>query len=186
MTGGFRNPATGALALKAKLGIGLALLIALGIALASAYFVGYGKGKNLSELAVSSYQTKVANLERDLVIEQHKIKERVVTEYITQVAYQDKIVYRNRDVIRAAIPQVPKDQTLSKGFIYVHNQSAKILPIDFNLASDITPSGVQNTTLLDTVARNYAIASRNKAKLDALQKYVKETYEASKKVADEN
>lgn len=170
---------------KAKLGISLALLVAVAIALASAYFVGYGKGKNLSNVAISEYRGKVSKLEARLATAQAEVTTRVVTEYITEVAYQDRIVYRNRDIIRT-LPQIPYEQTVNKGFVYTHNRLAGAEPIDFDLASDTRPSGIQNNVVLDTIAVNYDVGQKAIIQLEALQKWVKETHEKSQEVADED
>lgn len=176
----------GAASWKAKLGVGLALLVALGIALASAYFVGYGKGKNISAVEISKYETKVATLNGRLIEAQSRVTTKVVTEYVTRIAYQDKILYQNRDVIRTIVAPRADGATLTNGWIYAHNQLAgNNLISDFNLAGDDTPSGITDNSVLDTIASNYAISYRNSTRLEALQKWVDETYKASEAVANE-
>lgn len=182
MTGGFRNPLTGAISLKAKAIIGLVTLIALAIALVAAFQVGYGKGKNISAVQITKYEGNIKALEGKLETANAKTTIKTVTEYVTKTAYQDKIVYKNRDIIHTVIKDRPLDQTVSKGYIYAHNQSALGLPIDFDLASDIHPSGVQDKVVLDVTASNYAKANQWKSQLEALQKWTKETYENGQKV----
>ena len=47
------------------------------------------------------------------------------------------------------------------------------------------PSGIQNTVVLDTVAHNYNVGQKAIIQLESLQKWVKEQWETSKRVADE-
>lgn len=185
MTGGFRNPATGLMTAKAKLGIGLALLIAFAIALASAYFIGKNKGENISEVEITKYEGQVATLQGQLRAAQAKVTTRVVTEYVTKVAYQDRIVYRNNDIIRTVVRDRPVEQTISKGAIYAHNQAAKLEAIDPTLAGDSTPSGVQDSELTATVSDNYGTYHNVKEQLKSLQKWVTDTLKASQEVSDE-
>jgi hypothetical protein len=176
--------ASKALTWKQKLVISAALLLAILIALASAYFVGYSKGKHISKDIIAGYELNKANLETKLRTAQAKVTTQTVTEYITKVAYQDRVIYQNRDIIRT-LPQVPFDNTVSKGFVYTHNRLAGAEPINFDLASDTRPSGIQNTVVLDTVAHNYNVGQKAIIQLESLQKWIKEQWETSKKVADE-
>lgn len=185
MTGLLGNTASGAATAKTKLFVGLGILVALAIALAAAYYVGYGKGKNISTTAISEYQRKVSELERDVKVAQAKVTTEVVTEYVTKVAYQDRIVYRNRDIIRN-IPLRPTEQTVSNGFVYTHNRLAGAEPIDSDLANDTRASGVQEPIVLDTIAHNYDVGQKAIIQLESLQKWIKDTWAATKEAANED
>lgn len=176
----------GAASWKAKLGVGLGLLVAIGIALASVYFVGYGKGKNISEVQISKYEQKVATLNGRLIEAQAHVTTRVVTQYVTDIAYQDRILYQNRDVIRTVIAPRADGITLTNGWIYGHNQLAggKLIN-NLTMAGDASPSGISDNDVLGVIAENYAISYKNNTRLEALQKWVDETYKASEAVANE-
>jgi hypothetical protein len=179
---GLKSPLTGAMTWKAKAGIALALLVAFGIAIAAAYFVGKGKGQNISRVEITQYEGKVKELQGQLTAAQARVTTKVVTEYVTKIAYQDRIVYRNNDIIRTVVRDRPVEQTISKGAIYAHNQAAKLEPIDPTLAADGTPSGIQDGNLMGTVSDNYGTFHQVKEQLKSLQQWVTDTLKASEEV----
>jgi hypothetical protein len=170
---------------KAKLGIGLGILIALAIALFATYSIGLNKGKNISQVEITKYEGKIQTLEGQLAKAQARVTTEVVTKYVRDVAYQDRIVYVNRDIIKTVIENRPFEQTVSKGYIYAHNQSALGKPIDATLANNDNASGIQDGVVLDTVAGNYGICRVNMTQLKALQEWTQRVYDESKKVANE-
>ncbi len=163
---------------KTKLGIGLAILVALGIALFAAYKIGYSKGENISAVEISKFQKEKAELQTKVVQAQAKVDTRVVTQYVTKIAYQDKIVYRNRDIIRTVIKDRPLHETVSNGWVYAHNQSVLGLEIDPIKAEDPLASGFLDSVILERVTDNYAIGNKAITQLEALQQWITESWKA--------
>lgn len=168
---------------KIKIIAGVAILAALAIAIFAAHTIGYNKGKNISKVEIASYEGKVKKLEAELTKRQTTTDIKYVTKYITDTQYIDRIVYQNRDVIRTEVVSRPVQYTVTQGFLYAHNQSALGLPIDPVLARNATPSQLDDPSLLIGIAENYGICRTNKANLEALQKWAKETHENSLKVS---
>ncbi len=167
---------------KLKIIAGVAILAALAIAIYAAHNVGYTKGKNISESVIATYEIKLAELKSDAIMAQAKVDTVVVTQYKDRLLYQDRIVTKNRDIIVTKIVDRPIEQSVTKGWIYAHNQSALGFAIDPNKAADDSVSLINDSTILDVVAQNYAIDQRNVAKLESLQKWVKDTADAAKKI----
>ncbi len=170
---------------KAKLIAGVAILVALAIAIYAAHYVGYQKGKNISAVAITRYEKEAGELRTKIVQARAVVNERIVTEYVTQVVYRDRVNYINRDIVQRVIVDRPIEQTVSKGWIYAHNQFALGLPIDPTLAADKTVSGVLDRRILDKVADNYRIGQNGINLAEAFQKYHRET-EAAYAKANKN
>lgn len=114
--------------------------------------------------------------------ESAQITERVVTNYVTRRETIREVVYRNRDVIRNVVPE---QNQLSQGWVYAHNQTVRILPIDYNLASNPAPSSVSDRDALDIVAQNYRIANENREQLINLQNWVRQQQEIRQRAEEE-
>lgn len=168
-----------ALSLSAKLfvlGAILAVLVAVG-------FAGYQKGINVSKVEIERYKNASLVLKQKLDKAQNKVDVRIVTEYKDRVAYVDKVVYKTRDVVRT---NVVSNFKFTKGWIYAYNQSVQGLEVDPVLASDKTIASVSDVdALADTIIPNNGISLSNQAKLDALQKWVRETEASRKENLDE-
>lgn len=164
---------------KFKLIAGVAILAALAIAIFAAHHIGYNKGKHISTEVIQKYESDKNGLQAQLNIARGKIDTRVVTEFKDRIIYRDRIQYENRDVIRTVVVTRPADQTLSKGWIYAHNQSALGQSIDPALAANAAASGISDPKVLETINDNYGICRGNAIQLEALQKWAKETYEAT-------
>lgn len=158
---------------QAKAGIiGLALAILL-VVIGSTAYVSYQKGLNVSKVEIQKYETKSQQLQAKLNKAQGKVDVQVVTQYKDRVQYVDRVVYQTRDVIRTSV--VPQFK-LSKGWIYAYNQSVQGLAVDPTLAADSSAASVSDVdALADTIAPNNGVCLANKAQLDSLQQWVRET-----------
>jgi hypothetical protein len=163
-----------------KLMVGAAILAVLAGLVFAVHQIGYQKGHNESKVAIAKYEAGVQKLRADLAVERGKVDTKVVTEYLTKRETETVVEYRNRDVIRNAV--VSRPENLSKGWVYAHNQATKGQIVEFDLAKIGTPSIVRDVDALDIIQQNYAIARRNKAKLDGLQSWVRETGKAYEQV----
>ncbi len=161
--------------IKYKLLAGVAILVALAIAIYASHTIGYNKGKNISQVEITKYEKEAGELRTNIVQARAKVNERIVTEYVTQVVYRDRTNYINRDIVQRVVVDRPIQQTVSKGWIYAHNQFALGLPIDPTLAADKTVSGVLDTKILDKVADNYRIGQNGINLAEAFQKYHRDT-----------
>lgn len=163
-----------------KIMVGAAILAVLAGLVFAVHQVGYQKGHNESKVAIAKYEAGVQKLRADLAVERGKVDTKVVTQYLTKRETETVVEYRNRDVIRNAV--VSRPENLSQGWVYAHNQASKGQIVNFDLAKISTPSIVRDVDALDTIQQNYAIARRNKAKLDGLQSWVRETGKAYEQV----
>lgn len=120
------------------------------------------------ELKISKFESAASKLSAQLAAAQSLIEEKVLIKYQTrvQVIEKERIVYQNQ-----ATQDVPAQNVLSNGWIYLHNQAALGLPADDNKAKDPTPSGVMDNQALGTVTDNYGICKENAEQLKALQDY---------------
>lgn len=161
---------------KAKLITGAAVLAALVIAIGASYHMGYTKGEAQADFQIASYKADVQKLRADLLSAQGTVTERIVTEYVPQVIERTRIVTRNQEVIKEV---VPAQWTLSKGWIYAYNQTVLGEPIDPDLAMNEEPSGIYDSTALDVIGQNNAIANENIAQQTALQQWIREQEEVA-------
>lgn len=169
-----------ALSIGAKLGIAFGIVALFAAIIGSTAYVSYNKGLNVSKVEIAKYEGKIQKLNSELKTAQGKVDVRVVTEYKDRVSYVDRVVYQTRDVIR---DNVPEQFTLSKGWVYAYNQSIAGLPVDPVLAADKTPSSISEMrALADTIAPNNGVYLANKAQLDSLQKWIKDTEAARAQV----
>lgn len=162
-----------------KIGIGIGLALALFAMWFATKTIYYDKGINVSKVEIERYKGEKKKLETDLAQAQSRVVERVVTQLVTRTAYIDRVVYKNRDVIKTV---VPKQFLLSKGWIYAYNQSIKGLEIDPVLAADGRSSVVQDATALSYISENNGVALRNAEKVNSLQLYITETQKAYENV----
>lgn len=165
-----------ALGISAKL-----LVIGAIIALfASTYFIGKNNGENTSRVEIAQYEGKVADLNRRLIIEQGKVDVKVVTKYVERVAYVDRVVYKNRDIVRTVVPE---QFAFSKGWVHAYNQSVLGRPIDPILAGDATPSTTSDMrALADTILPNNGICLATAEQLRSLQQLITEREAAREEI----
>jgi hypothetical protein len=162
-----------ALSWKVKLGIAAGLLVLLTITHGSAYLIGLNKGKAISATAIAQYETKIAHLQGEINKGQGNINGSVQIKYVDRTNTIHEIEYRNRDVIKNNVTN--RDETVSCGWIYAHNQSALGKPIDPALAADSKPCNVNDVAVLTTVAANYNAAHLKDAKIEGLQEWITRT-----------
>ena len=148
-------------------------MLVLAAIIGSTATVSYQRGLNVSKVEIQKYQTKVAQLQSKLDQKQGTTDVKIVTEYKDRVAYVDRVVYKTRDVIRDNV--VPQFK-LSKGWIYSYNQSVQGLEVDPVLAANGSAASVSDVdALADTIVPNNGVCLANKAQLDKLQQWVRET-----------
>ena len=168
-----------ALSLGAKAGI-LIAAVALLLAVSA---ISYNKGLSVSALEIEKYKNASLVLAKRLNEAQGKVNVRVVTEYQDRIQVVRETEYKNRDVIRT---KVVGSNLLTKGWVYAYNQSVLGLPIDPNLAADATPASVSELeALAGTIAPNNAVALENRAQLEALQNWIRETEKARQETLNE-
>ena len=168
-----------ALSMGAKAGI----LIAVVAVLLAVSAISYNKGLSVSALEVEKYKGASLVLAKRLNKAQGEVAVRVVTEYKDRVQVVRETEYKNRDVIRT---RVVGSNLLTKGWVHAYNSSILGLPIDPTLAADATPASVSELeALAGTIAPNNAVALENRAQLDALQKWIRETEAARTEVVNE-
>ena len=161
-----------ALSLQAKAGILIGILAILVAAIGTAYYTGYSKGENISRLEISKYEGKVKDLitERDKA--QAKVDVKEVVKYKDRVQYIDRVVYKTKTVVETSVPEQFK---FSKGWVYAYNQSVAGNELESSKASDASESRVSDRSALVTITENNGICLSNKAQLDALQSWIRET-----------
>lgn len=152
----------------------LAAVLAVILTVGGCFFYGYSKGIEKSDMVIAQYEAdaakKIAALER----KNSEIKERVVTQYVDRVRTirEKEYVYRDR-----AAQNVPAQEYLSNGWVYLHDASATSTEADGDLSSDPKPSDVMDNRALAVVVSNYAICSQNSEQLRNLQEWINKTKE---------
>lgn len=168
---------------KFKLIAGVAILAALAIALFAAHRIGYSKGHNESVVEIVHYKNKVIDLQGRIIEVQARVDTRVVTQYVTKVITQDRIVTENRDVIKTII--VSRPTNLANGWVYGYNQSVLGLPIDPKLAADFTAGPYSDNEVLVNTTDNLAIGNKAITQLEALQLWLCETEKERAKITND-
>jgi hypothetical protein len=171
-------------ALKAtSIGVKIGMLIAILAAFAAVAMIGYNKGLNVSKIEILNYKNASLVLASRLNKAQGQVDVKVVTEYKDRVSVVKETEYKNRDVIRT---KVVGFNLLTKGWVYAYNQSVLGLPIDPTLAADATPSTTNELLALsETISPNNSVALENRAQLEALQAWIRETEAARKETVNE-
>ena len=169
----------------------LGAVVVIAGALGGAYITGRGDGANAVEHRYAAQElartqqaardaTRIHNLEQQL----SNTSAQVVTQYVDRVNTVTRREYVYRD---AATNQVPAQNTLSNGWIYIHDLAASVRhnsdgspastngDADPTRASDATPSGIADNQALSFVVTNYGICSRNAEQLAALQQWIRDS-----------
>jgi hypothetical protein len=163
---------------KYIIGIVLALSVVAGMG-----YWAYRTGVKSADVAVAQYEGRVNELNRQLAERSAQITERVVTNYVTRRETVREVVYRNRDVLRSAVPE---QHRLSEGWVYAHDQSVRILPIDFTLASNPAPSDVSDRAALERISSNYGLVEEELDRFEALQTFIRESQRAQDEINRDN
>jgi hypothetical protein len=142
-----------ALTLKEKFIVFGALLLALIASHVAVGYVWYNKGKNLSAIEISKYESRIHELQSKVDTGQVVVNDRIVTKLVDHNNVVTHTVYVNRDVIRTVVVERPG--SFSNGWLEAHNQSALGLTIDSTKAADAAPSGVTDKAALEVIASNY-------------------------------
>lgn len=143
-----------------------------GVALILGVFVfGYMKGSAYAEAELARFSAKKSEQIAELEKKNSEISTKVVTEYVDRTNTIREKEYVYRDVIKN---NVPNQFIMSNGWVHTHDASASSSDADPTRASDASPSGIEDTTALLAIIRNYAICQSNAVQLTELQRWVNE------------
>jgi len=160
----------------------LGATLALSLVIGGAYFIGhsaYQRGLNVSKVAISEYETKLTELDKQLILARANVTTKFQTQYVDRVLERERIVYRNRETI---VTQVPEQYNLSEGWVHAHNSASQARPITPELASNPEPSRYTDKQALEVVTANYAICKANEEQLTALQNWYRAQQEATNEI----
>ena len=157
-------------------------LLAGAAMLAGVFFYGYMKGSAYADAELARYGQKQAELVAELEKKNTEISTQVVTEYVDRVQTIREKEYVYRDLAQNA---VPNQFTMSNGWVYTHDASARADNADPARASDETSSGITDTTTLVGIIGNYSRCQQNAEQLRQLQQWISLNKEAVDKVAAE-
>lgn len=158
----------------------LGVLVFLAALAGGSYFYGKRDGTNISTTAISEYKSEVQRLKSDLAGEQKSDDVRILTEYMNDTQYIEKIVTRNKVVIKDKLIPTSK---LSKGFVYTYNQTVLNLPADPVLATDASLSDISDTDALPVLLENVATANASIVHINKLQDWIMSTVENANEVS---
>ena len=157
-------------------------LLAGAALVAGIFFYGYMKGSAYADAELARYGQKQAELVAELEKKNTEISTQVVTEYVDRVQFVKEKEYVYRDVAQNV---VPNQFTVSNGWVYTHDTSARADNADAARASDETTSGIADTTALVGIIGNYSRCQQNAEQLRQLQQWISLNKEAVDKVAQE-
>lgn len=144
-------------------------LIALGLLIIGVFAFGYMKGSAYADTKIAEFAAEKSKLDAKLEKNNSKITNTVVTKYIDRVKVIREKEYVYRDLTQNV---VPSQHIMSNGWVYTHDISASSGDADSTRASDATPSGIADNTVLGTIIGNYAICEQNAAQLVQLQQWI--------------
>ena len=154
-----------------------------GVALILGVFVfGYMKGSAYAEAELARFSAKKSEQIAELEKKNSEISTKVVTEYVDRTNTIREKEYVYRDVIKN---NVPNQFIMSNGWVHTHDASASSSDADATRASDASPSGIEDTTALLAIIRNYAICQSNAVQLIELQRWIIENKAAVDAMAKE-
>lgn len=157
-------------------------LLAGAAMLAGVFFYGYMKGSAYADAELARYGQRQAELTAELEKKNSEISTQVVTEYVDRVQVVKEKEYVYRDLAQTV---VPSQFTMSNGWVYTHDASARADNADPARASDETSSGIADTTALVGIIGNYSRCQQNAQQLASLQKWIIDNREAVEKAAEE-
>lgn len=135
---------------------------------------GYLKGSQRSELVLADYRAEAEKQISELKTKNEEISSKVITQYVTKTntIREKEVVYRD------TAEKMEPLHDMTKGWIYLHDASARLIDPDMELAYDKAPSGVMDNYALAVVLKNYAICKINAERLTQLQQWVRENSDA--------
>ena len=151
----------------------LAGVLLAGALFGGTYWYAYHRAATITsaayELKLAKFAADNQKIAKDLADEKTLVRENTIIRYLYKIqeVEKQKIVYVN-----AAINDVPAQNQLSNGWIYLHDQAAQGLPADDNLAKDPTPSGVMDNQALAVVTDNYGTCREKDEQITALRDYI--------------
>ena len=146
--------------------IGAALFLGV---VGGSFAFGYHSGKSKGQQIVTKYITKEVQVASDAKSDNADVNNAATVKYVDRI----KVVHDiNTVYVNVASNDVPAQNQLSNGWVYLHNQAANQLPIDPKLAADATPSGVMDNKALTTIADNYSNCEIDREKLRDLQQSI--------------
>ena len=157
-------------------------LLAIGAALVGVFVFGYMKGSAYAEAELARFSAEKSEQVAELERQNSAISTQVVTEYVDRVNTIREKEYVYRDIAQTV---VPSQFTMSNGWVYTHDASARADNADPARASDATPSGVADTAALVGIIGNYSRCQQNAEQLRQLQQWIILNKEAVDKVAQE-
>lgn len=134
------------------------------------YHKGYDHGVVIAENQVKDYQNRLMGIQLQLSTLQQGSDKVIVEKYYTNTNTIREVAVANSGVIG---DNVKPRFTLTKGWIYAHNQAAAGKTIDPTLASDATEADVHDVTALLIVANNYSKCLANNEMLERLQEWIR-------------
>jgi hypothetical protein len=127
------------------------------------------KGSAYADAELARFGQKNAELVADLEKKNTEISTEVVTEYVDRVQTIREKEYVYRDLAQSS---VPNQFTMSNGWVYTHDVSARADNADPTRASDASPSGITDTTALVGILGNYSRCQQNAEQLRQLQQWI--------------
>ena len=121
-------------------------LLAGAALMAGVFFYGYMKGSAYADAELARFGQKNAELVADLEKKNTEITTQVVTEYVDRVQTIKEKEYVYRDLAQNV---VPSQFTMSNGWVYTHDASARADNADPARASDETSSGIADTACIE-------------------------------------
>lgn len=160
----------------AAIGLGAALII--GGAAGAGYVGGIQEGNKKVVAAQVACEKRVAAIKLDLQDAENRaqaasnqVNDRIVTEYVERIRYVDRV---RVEYVAQANTLVPTQNELSRGWVYLYDQSATGQPSDPAKVADPTPSGVTDSRALETIVVNNAEATSCRAQLSSLQTWIRD------------
>lgn len=159
--------------------IGLAGALIIGAAGGAGYVAGIKDGdKRVAEAQVkcekrvAAIKLSLADAEARAANASSHVTDRVITQYVDRIRYVDRV---RTEYVAQANTTVPSQYNMSRGWVYLYNQSATGNVADPQKSADPTPSGVSDTEALVVLVDNNGSCTEDRAKLEALQTWIRET-----------
>jgi hypothetical protein len=152
--------------------IPLPFKIAAGVFLVSgAFSIGYIKGSESAKIQIQAFAEKAAA--KTITMQQHnnQITDKIVVKYVDRV---DTIKEKQYVYLDQAKNSVPSTEYLPNAWIYVHDSSVNLTPIDSLKSSDSTLSDIKDNVALETVIQNYSTCLQTSQQLINLQQWIKD------------
>ena len=151
----------------------LAGVLLVATVLGGTYAYAYHRAKTITaagyELKIAKFAADKQQLSKDLADERSLVRENTVIHYLYKIQEVEKkrVVYVDR-----AIKDVPSQNQLSNGWIYLHDQAALGIPVDDTKVKDPTPSGIMDNQALAVVTDNYSTCHAKDEQIASLRDYI--------------